>query len=146
MAEAPTGPIGLEIARTAKTLSRAFDDALAEAGGSLPAWRILLSLKTRPYGTQRKLAEAIGVEGPTLTHHLDALERDGLVVRSRDPGNRRVQRVELTAEGDAAFNRLRKAAVAFDRRLRAGLDDSDVARLRDLLAQLAENAAGPAPA
>ena len=141
MAEPPTRPIGLEIARTAKTLSRAFDAALAEAGGSLPTWRILLSLKTGRYGTQRKLAEAIGVEGPTLTHHLDALERDGLVARSRDPDNRRVQRVELTAEGEAAFGRLRKAAAAFDRRLRAGLEEPDVARLRELLARLSQNAA-----
>jgi MarR family transcriptional regulator, transcriptional regulator for hemolysin len=42
--------------------------------------------------------------------------------------------------GEALFLRLRRAAGAFDGRLRAGLDDAEVAELRRLLAQLAENA------
>src|SRR3977135_1186674 len=103
-------PIGLRLARTAKTLNRAFDQALVDAGGSLPTWLILVSLKSRSWGTQRELAQALGIEGPTLTHHLDALERAGLVTRTRDPGNRRVQRMALTDEGDAAFQRMRRAA------------------------------------
>ena len=39
-------PIGLQVTRTAKLLSRAFDDALAEAGGSLPVWLVLVSVKS----------------------------------------------------------------------------------------------------
>jgi MarR family transcriptional regulator for hemolysin len=135
-------PIGLQVARTAKTLSRAFDEELANAGGSLPTWLILLSLKARTWGTQRELAQALGIEGPTLTHHLDAMERAGLVTRTREPENRRVQRVELTEAGDAAFHRLRRAATAFDARLRSGLDDDDVGRLRDFLTRLHANIAG----
>jgi MarR family transcriptional regulator, transcriptional regulator for hemolysin len=132
-------PIGLYVNRTAKALSRAFDEALASAGGSLPAWLILVSLNSRSWGTQRELARALGIEGPTLTHHLDGLERAGLVTRSRDPGNRRVQRMELTEAGDAAFLRMRDAAVAFDQQLRSGLADGDVERLRELLAKLKAN-------
>jgi MarR family transcriptional regulator for hemolysin len=132
-------PIGLRLARTAKTLNRAFDQALADAGGSLPTWLILLSLKTRAWGTQRELARAIGIEGATLTHHLDGLERAGLLTRTRDPNNRRVHRVELTDAGDAQFQRLRHAAVQFDKQLRTGLDDDDVQRLRDILTKLDAN-------
>jgi MarR family transcriptional regulator, transcriptional regulator for hemolysin len=132
-------PIGLYVSRTAKALSRAFDDALAAAGGSLPSWLILVSLKSRSWGTQRELAQALGIEGPTLTHHLDALETAGLVTRTRDPANRRVQRMELTEEGDAAFQRMRRAATTFDRRLRSGLSDGDIERVRELLARLRAN-------
>jgi MarR family transcriptional regulator for hemolysin len=138
----PVEPIGLHVARAAKTLERAFEDALAQAGGSRPAWLILLSLKSGRWGTQRELADRLGIKAATLTHHLAALERDGLVRRERDPDNRRAQSMALTAEGDAAFDRMRKAAMAFDRRLRAGLDDDDVGRLRALLDRLAANAAG----
>jgi MarR family transcriptional regulator for hemolysin len=139
----PSGePIGLRLARSAKTLNRAFDQALADAGGSLPTWLILLSLKQRRWGTQRELAGAIGIEGATLTHHLDGLERAGLVTRSRDPENRRVHRVELTVDGEAAFHRLRQAATAFDERLRAGLPDDDVQRLRELLDRVDANVGG----
>jgi MarR family transcriptional regulator, transcriptional regulator for hemolysin len=127
------------VARTAKLLSRAFEQELALAGGSLPTWLILLSLKSGSWRTQRELAEALGIEGPTLTYHLAGLERAGLVRRARDPDNRRVQRVDLTDAGDAAFHRLRSAAVSFDQRLRSGLDDGDVQQLRDLLARLVSN-------
>ena len=59
-------PIGLTLARTAKTVGRAFDDALAAAGGSTPIWLILISLKTRPTSNQRELARAVGIQGATL--------------------------------------------------------------------------------
>jgi MarR family transcriptional regulator, transcriptional regulator for hemolysin len=138
-------PIGLYVSRTAKALSRAFDEALAGAGGSLPTWLVLVSLKSRTWGTQRELAQALGLEGPTLTHHLDRMEREGLVTRRRDPDNRRVQRVELTEAGDAAFHRMRRAATSFDERLRSGLGDSDIKRVRGLLAQLHANVSGDDP-
>jgi MarR family transcriptional regulator for hemolysin len=135
-------PIGLRVSRTAKALGRAFDEALAGAGGSTPTWLILLSLRTRRWETQRELARSLGIEGPTLTHHLTALERAGLVTRTRDPENRRVQRVELTEAGDAAFQRMRRAATSFDARLREGLDDGEIDRLRELLDRLHANVSG----
>jgi MarR family transcriptional regulator, transcriptional regulator for hemolysin len=52
--------------------------------------------------------------------------------------------MSLTAEGDAAFGRLRAAAVEFNRRLRAGLGEDDLVRLRELLETLAANVAEPA--
>jgi MarR family transcriptional regulator for hemolysin len=135
----PTEPIGLQVQRVAKSLHRAFDDALAEEGGSLPTWLILVSVKSGRPGTQRELAAAVGIRGATLTHHLASLERDGLVSRRRDPDNRRVQVVELTDAGEALFDRLRQAAVAFDARLRGGLSEGELDRLRSLLERLARN-------
>ena len=70
------------------------------------------------------------------------MARDGLVTRERTPENRRVQRVALTDEGERRFLALRAAAVRFDARIRAGLDDDDVARLRELLAAIEANAGG----
>ena len=132
--------LSLLLGRTAKGLSRAFDDALLAAGGSSPVWQVLLALQSGGHRTQGELAEAIGIRQPTLTHHLDAIERAGLVTRERVDGNRRVQQVGVTELGERLFLRLRRAAAAFDGRLRAGLDDAEVAELRRLLAQLAENA------
>ena len=140
-------PIGLELARAARTVSRAFDDALAEAGGSLPVWLVLLNLKTRQVSSQRELAGAVGVREATLTHHLNALDTQGLVTRTRDPANRRIHVVELTPAGEAAFLRLRDAATVFDRRLRDGLTDTDLDTLARLVTHLAANVAdehGPA--
>lgn len=133
-------PIGLILSRTAKSVSRAFDDALTAAGGSRSTWLILLSLKTRPTANQRQIADAVGIRGATLTHHLNGLERDGLLLRRRDPENRRTHLVELSATGEEMFLQLRTAAMAFDSRLRSGLSGEDVAVLARLLLKLDENA------
>jgi len=132
-------PLGLRLARAAKAVSRAFDDALAEAGGSRPTWLVLVSLKGKAVASQRELAEAIGIRGPTLTHHLDVMESAGLVTRRRDPANRRVHLVELTRAGDALFYRLKDAVAAFDHRLRHGISPPDIAKAEQLLDQLRGN-------
>jgi MarR family transcriptional regulator for hemolysin len=138
-----TEPIGLQLTRTAKVVGRAFDDALAGVGGSLPTWLILVSLKQQRHAAQRQLAEAVGIEGPTLTHHLNRLETAGLVTRRRDPANRRVHQVVLTEAGEAMFLHLLQTVVAFDEQLRAGFTDRQVDVLRGLLGRLHHNAGAP---
>ncbi len=133
-------PIGLRLTQVSRAVSRAFDEALAGAGGSLPIWLVLLNLKTRSLANQRALAEAMGIREATLTHHLNAMEASGLVTRHRDPANRRVHVVALTETGEQAFLRLRDAALAFDRQLRLGVSDEDAATLSEILGRLAANA------
>src|SRR6202051_841946 len=89
-------PIGLRLNQAARAVERAFDEALAEADATLPVWLILLHLKVRKPANQRELAEAVGVREATLTHHLNAMDARGLVTRTRDAANRRVQVVALT--------------------------------------------------
>ena len=129
-------PIGLRLSRTAHVVSQAFERAMAEAGGSASAWQVLLLIRTEQWGTQSRLAEAMGVSGATMTHHLNALEAQGLVRRWRDDTNRRVQRVELTEEGAALFERLRTVALGHDARLRSKLSDDETAQLAELLDKL----------
>jgi MarR family transcriptional regulator for hemolysin len=137
-----TPPIGLHLAAAARLVSRAFDDALGEAGGSMPTWLVLLNLKIRgQVANQRELASAVGIREATLTHHLNTMESDGLLTRRRDPGNRRVHLVELTDAGEAAFARLRDVALAFDRRLRRGITAAELAGFEDVLNRLAGNVA-----
>jgi MarR family transcriptional regulator, transcriptional regulator for hemolysin len=132
-------PIGLQLATTAKAVSRAFNDTLAEAGGSLPIWLVLTALRGERWRTQLDLARRLGIEGPTLTRHLDGLERAGLVVRRRDPNDRRAVQVELTEAGKDLHSRLRKHVIGFDERLRADLSGEEIQQLRTLLARLEHN-------
>jgi MarR family transcriptional regulator for hemolysin len=133
-------PIGLFVTRTAKTLSRSFEAALVDAGGSLATWLVLASLKGGLYRSQREIADALGVEGPTLTHHLNRMEAGGLVTRTRKPENRRVHDVQLTADGERAFVSLVGVVRDFDEQLRAGFTDRDLRTVRRLLQRLAANA------
>jgi MarR family transcriptional regulator, transcriptional regulator for hemolysin len=138
-------PIGLRLTQAARAVERAFDEALGEAGGTLPVWLILLNLKIRKPANQRELADAVGVREATLTHHLNAMDARGLVTRTREASNRRVQVVALTEAGEAAFLRLREAAMAFDAKLRAGLADADLETLSGLLGHLAANVGAEEP-
>ena len=136
----PHQPIGLVLTRASRAVSRAFDERLAEAGGSLPVWLVLLALKTRAVGSQSELADAVGIRGATLSHHLDGMEAAGLVTRRRDPASRRTSLVEVTDAGTELFLRLRGGGRGARSAAARGLSDAEVARLAALLDRLATNA------
>ncbi len=129
-------PIGLRLARTARVVTQAFERAMAEAGGSASTWQVLVLVRSEQWGTQAQIAEAMGISGPTLTHHLNALEARGLVRRWREADNRRVQRTALTPAGEQLFGRLRQVAARHDERLRSQLTDDQTALLAELLDNL----------
>jgi MarR family transcriptional regulator, transcriptional regulator for hemolysin len=132
-------PIGLQLAHTSKSVSRAFGDALGEVGGSVPMWLILTHVIGENWPAQHQLARAMHIEGPTLTRHLDGLEDAGLIVRTREPSDRRAVRVELTEAGRAKHAELRQAVIGFNRRLTSGLSEAELEELRGLLGRLERN-------
>jgi MarR family transcriptional regulator for hemolysin len=93
-------------------------------------------VRSQKWEKQSAMAEAMGITAATLTHHLNALEKQGLVRRWREEGNRRAQRVELTEQGVALFDRLRGVALAHDGRLRAGFSEPELEQLGGLLDRL----------
>jgi MarR family transcriptional regulator for hemolysin len=133
-------PIGLQLAKTARSVSQEFERAMATAGGSAAAWQVLLLVRSGQWDTQSGLAKAMGVTSATMTHHLNALEKQGLVRRWRDDSNRRVQQVELTDAGIALFDRLREVAMSHDHRLRSRLTPREVEQLNKLLHKLESDA------
>src|SRR4051794_5201163 len=126
-------PIGLFVARSARKLSRAFDAALDAHDSNLASWLVLASLAGGLRRTQRSVADDLGIEGATLTYHLNRLESAGLVNRERDPSDRRAQLAELTDDGRARFSMLLQTVQDFDHQLRAGFSDRDLATLRRLV-------------
>jgi MarR family transcriptional regulator for hemolysin len=129
-------PIGLQLSRTARVVTNAFERAMAQAGGSASAWQVLVLVRSGQWSTQSEMAKAMSITGATLTHHLNALEDQGLVRRWREASNRRVQQVALTEAGEALFDRLREVAVRHDERLRSTLGENEVEQLGELLEKL----------
>jgi DNA-binding MarR family transcriptional regulator len=66
-------------------------------------------------GTLRSidLATMSGFAPRTVTEAIDGLERDGLVVRTLDPTDRRVKRISLTAAGVAAVEAAEQSRVKY---------------------------------
>lgn len=137
--------------QSVQRVMRAFDALLSEHGGSWQVWHILLALHQGTPATQRELAHAVGIREATLTHHLRGMEDRGLVVRTREESNRRVQRIEVTDAGETLYRRLKSAAITFDRTLRRaiGADEADVSAFLDTIGRVAESVPdrgnGPVP-
>ena len=134
-------PIGFVLFQTAKVTSRAFEAFLfGHQGGSLSTWFVLLALHANRSIPQGDLAGFAGIQGPTLTHHLNAMENEGLVCRIRSANDRRMHLVTITNAGQARFRSLQAKAKTFDEALRKALRKSEMVKLRNLLGRLSQAA------
>ena len=96
---------------------RRLANTTTEAHGISEAKALPLVLIARMGGEPRQttLADAIGIEGPSLVRLLDQLEKAGLVARREDPTDRRAKVLTLTPTGQAVVARI----------------EADLERLRD---------------
>ena len=85
--------------------------------------------------SQFGVLEAVYHVGP-LTMVIDNLERDGLVTRERDPQDRRVMRVTLTAQGEALISELLPDHVRGICTLFGVMEPAELETLGDLLRKL----------
>jgi len=113
------------------------EQALLSHFGLTPAqFDVLSHLATSPGLSQTELAERLIVTKGNVGGLIDRLERDGLVERRANPGDRRSNQLYLTDAGCRAFA---AAAPELEAHLAAqfeGLDAKDLCELRRLLAQL----------
>lgn len=79
---------------------RVVDDRLRPLGLSQATWRTLYFVSQAGDEIfQKDLAFAIGIEGPSLVHLLDSLEKIGLIERQVSTTDRRAKAVQLTQAG-----------------------------------------------
>ena len=138
-AAVPFHPVGRHLVFTAKALRDAFEDMLRLAGASLGTWIVLNAVSEQGVVSQKALASHVHVEGATITHHIDRLERQGLVRRLVDPTDRRVRRIELTPAGVSLHEQLMTAAQEFERTVFAGIGEAERERLRKVLDRIDSN-------
>jgi MarR family transcriptional regulator, transcriptional regulator for hemolysin len=129
-------PLGRLLATTGRWVQERCNEALNPIGASMPTFLVLKMAHEWPGISQRRLAAIIGVEGPTLSHHLDRLETDGLVRRRRGADDRRVVSVELTDEGRRQFAGAVHIMAGLDAELRGQFSPRELATLRRLLNRL----------
>ena len=135
-------PLPRVVALTGKAIREYFEDALRGESASLATWVVLSGIENGTWDSQRTLAQTLGIEGATLTRHLDRMERDGLIARTRDVADRRQIRTELTPQGRELYRRLKVVAQKTGRRACEGLSDQDQADLRRILARIRTNVGG----
>lgn len=133
---------GRSIIRAGRQWRTALDRELQKFGLTSATWRPLFYLGELGEGVRAKdLAEALGVEPPSVVALLDRLERDGFV--SRVPGiqDRRSKVLRMTDKGRDAYARTVEVAGGVGDRLMAGVSDRDLAVCMSVFAQIGEAAA-----
>ncbi|SCF36940.1 DNA-binding transcriptional regulator, MarR family [Micromonospora viridifaciens] len=93
-------PLGRLISIAGHIVDQRWGRYLAEHHGLTSAgMRVLMTLARAGDSTHREMAERCFVRPATLTGIVDTLERDGFVVRQRDPNDRRSVQLSLTDKG-----------------------------------------------
>jgi DNA-binding MarR family transcriptional regulator len=90
---------GLRYLTLAYRVRRLVDDKMVASGLSLARVKILRILGESGPQRQVSLAESLGQAPRSVTQAVEALERDGLVVRTADPDDQRAKLVALTPTG-----------------------------------------------
>lgn len=123
-------PIGRSIGRTHKFLHMWGDRELAPLGASVTDFILLFHIQSAPEPglSQTEVARFSDMGGPALVRHLDRLEREGIVQRTRDAGDRRIMRVMLTDAGRARLAEITAVIERVDQQVRSVLttEEADV--------------------
>ncbi|HEV2675006.1 MAG TPA: MarR family transcriptional regulator [Aliidongia sp.] len=133
----PKWQIGVELVQLGRRWRRVLDDELAGYGLTDATWRPLFHLGRLGDGIrQTELADAMGIQGPSLVRLLDNLERDGLIARSEDQGDRRAKVLTMTEAGRQTFAKVLAVTERVADRLFQDAETADLAALQRLFGQL----------
>lgn len=120
-------------------------DLQAEVGLTLAENLVLCHVAMAPGHRLRmvEISEALGIAKSAVTKTVDRLEERGLLVRERDPGDRRAVNATLSPEGHELFAAARPAYVhAVERHFAGHVDRATLRRLLSLPASAAPPAIG----
>jgi MarR family transcriptional regulator, lower aerobic nicotinate degradation pathway regulator len=129
---------GMLLVKLGCALQRRFNDALKPLQLTPRHLQVLDELRQAPL-SQQALADRVGVDPTKLVGLLNDLEGRHLVLRRRDPDDRRRHIVENSREGEARVDAALAAAAAVEDELLAWLDVGQRAQLRELLVLAAES-------
>lgn len=133
---------GMLFARLAHLSRVHFAEALERTELSPAEFALLHQLDSGGPASQLSLSRALRIHPSNLVGLLDGMQRRGLLVRTRDPDDRRRHLVELTPDGVRLLVTAKRAAASAEEELLAPLAPRERDQLR---AWLIEIAAEPGP-
>ncbi|MGI8779434.1 MAG: MarR family winged helix-turn-helix transcriptional regulator [Solirubrobacteraceae bacterium] len=132
------GVIG-RVSRLARELEQRLEPVYREHGLEAGWYDVLAALRRAgaPYRLRpTEFASALMLTSSGTTKRLDRLEQAGLIMRGRDPEDRRGTLITLTAAGRRLLDTAIEAHLENERRLLSALTDAEQRGLADLLRKL----------
>jgi DNA-binding MarR family transcriptional regulator len=111
--------------------------AAEQAGFELYDYSVLAILAEGDRETQGTIAGVLGVDPSRLVALLDSLEERGLIMRQRDPHDRRRHVVSITAAGKRELGKIRALIGRVEDEFLAPLDERERQAFHELLLRLA---------
>ena len=111
-----------------------------ETGVSAGTWFTLALLAREDGMSQGELSQRFDIDPSRVTRLTKRLEREGLLRKKRDLGDKRVVRMYLTDKGRGLIQDLSDRRERFDHRVGAVLSPGELKELRRMLGALAESA------
>ena len=128
--------------QTVRRRDQAFAGSLEALGLSLPKWRTMSVISRLSGCTMNELAEFTTIDRTTLTRTADQLIEAGLVARGGHPSDRRIVRLEMTAQGLAAFELALAEMRRFNQAALEAVSAADQDHLRNTLQAVLANITG----
>ena len=115
-----------------------FADLIASVDLTPPHAGILRVIAAEPGRSQQALSGELGLLPSRVVAYVDELEDRGYVERRRNPGDRRLHALYLTAAGKKMMSKIGELGRQHERLMTAGLTAEDKDALRRLLSTVAQ--------
>lgn len=125
--------VGYNCRRAYLDIMPLFTERMAQYDLRTVDFSVLSLLSANPNITQKRLAQAINVSPPNMAILLDRLEQRGLLVRQRNPLDKRSQTLVLKPEGVRLCARAEKTASELECEATAALSSEERTQLLALL-------------
>lgn len=131
--------LGYYLSKARNVLVERTDRAVKPLGLTAQQIGVILMLFSGRASTPFELSRVMSYDSGSMTRLLDRLEKKGFVVRTRSDADRRMVKLELTTQGQAAAQQLPGLGAAVLNEQLRGFSNADLATLIDLLGRFIAN-------
>ncbi|QPC85354.1 MarR family transcriptional regulator [Mesorhizobium sp. NBSH29] len=138
--------LGFRMSRTARLMERHYELLLSEIGVSRLMWCVLVMSGSYGVTTPSGMAEFLHVDRTAISRVLREMEKQGLVVRTRQEGDRRGRDIALTDLGRDKLEAFLPKAMFTTEHFKSKLTADEFEQIKLLLDKMSDGEEGALPA
>lgn len=133
-------PMGMRMAMVVRQWRAVIDAAITDTGLTQSGWTVMMQLHQLGDNVSvSQLADMQGIELPPLMRTLAQLEKQGYLLRSVSPYDKRIRLLSLTPSGQAKLEKLNCTIELYQRRVTESISEAELASFSTTLNHIACN-------